>query len=96
MASWAKPGARCVCVDKSFYGHGHKNDADKLVVGGIYTIDFVFTDKRGVICVRLQGVTNESAGYMVSRFRPLITKTQEHDVALFKHHLIENSAHIDA
>lgn len=88
MASWAKPGVKVVCVDNT----GHP----ELVMGAVYTIigcrPYEYSERSGgkfantKLCVKLDKVRNWSAipDYAVERFRPLVTKTQDEDVAMFK------------
>lgn len=101
---WAVPGAKVVCVEPSpaasFYGW------EKLpVVGEVYTIrDIVFPD-GGTPCIRLDEISNAVSEYFygpaecsfkIARFRPLISKTQEQDVALFEPLLNSKSVEVDA
>lgn len=84
MSAWAKPGVKCVCVDA---GAGRfEMDDSQLEAGRIYTI-LEITSEFSVPAVRLvelKAETEDEVGYFhLRRFRPLITKTQEQDVALF-------------
>lgn len=82
VPSWAKFGAKVACVDANFYGHGSLRDARKLIVGTVYTISHVIPTDIG-LCAVLCEIQTESLGYMLSRFRPLVTRTQEQDVEMF-------------
>ena len=82
MSAWAKPGVKVVCVAP----------IESLVRDEIYTIAEVLhrddTGRLGVVLVEcLASITweNTVGGFRLSRFRPLVTKTQEQDVAKFRH-----------
>lgn len=82
MSSWAKPGVKCVCI-LAKWGARHVPEVRHPVVGDVLTIQEVdFFDGR-------VGLTFEGLGeddfYAACCFRPLVTRSQEHDVALFKH-----------
>jgi hypothetical protein len=92
IPSWAKPGAKVVCVDAEMV-----TGPSPLCVGGIYTVTFAYLCKgapRGAFkgphpCVVLAEVRNtfsptRHGGFSADRFRPLAFRTQEQDVALFK------------
>lgn len=86
VPSWAKPGVKCVCVNNDgWYRDGTPFESD-VRLNGVYTIVEVITDSRGHVGISLWG---QPLGeyYNVTQFRPLITKSQEQDVALFRHHL---------
>lgn len=86
--TWAKVGMKVVCVDELFIGQS----IQPLVKGTVYEITG-FTAKasygryRDDTHVSLKGVCNPFAigrGFGIGRFRPLVTKTQSEDVAMFK------------
>lgn len=89
--SWAKVGMKVVCVDAGGLGVW-QNDAP--TEGKIYTISRVFTPlETGSLSfefnelkrsVRSRIDVGFHCGYKASRFRPLVTKTQSEDVAMFK------------
>lgn len=92
MSSWAKPGVKCVCVDGSPRDGGRYSALP--VEGRVYTIASVeycvWANGEG-LGVHLAEVRRRPADldgkvypYHVSRFRPLITRTQSEDVALFR------------
>lgn len=103
--SWAKVGAKCVCVDDAIRPPPNRmvefiGGLDGLTEGRIYTIREIYIDPYSD---EVQVCLNEiwrpthpdenfgrESGYSIDRFRPLITRTQEQDVALFRHNL--NSA----
>jgi hypothetical protein len=109
IPSWAKVGAKVVCVDDSVAGSvlrivraGFRPAAldVPLVSGKTYTISAINVHPVfGSYCVRLSDLASRSHGsvtdwgYDISRFRPLVT--QQDDVALFAHHLDRepNKAH---
>ena len=98
MTSWAKPGVKCVCIDDFMptipppAGYESWGDDFELVAGTTYTIrDRFFDTELGFEVVRLAEIYRPllfgesfEAGFLISRFRPIVTKTQEQDVALFK------------
>lgn len=87
LTSWAKPGAKCVCIDNTRH--------PQLNIGQTYTIVAVESDDPSVlqagtyagskVLVELAEVKNWSAkpSYAVERFRPIIT--QQDDVERFRH-----------
>jgi hypothetical protein len=99
-ASWAKVGAKCVCVDaKQTLG------PDVLIEGAVYEIAAVFSARinsvrRGYgehLLLALVGESNPyslNGGWMPERFRPLIT--QEDDVRLIKSLLLEDAGLVPA
>lgn len=93
IPSWARVGAKVVCVDAT---RTNPFNAPELIEGATYEIsDVTFATVRcgnqyGNACyaVRLVGVQRLFRGstpFAIGRFRPLISKTQEEDVALFTH-----------
>jgi len=82
IPSWAKPGAKVVCVD-AFPLEG-SIWVSPPVEGVIYTITDTFY-QEGVLLLRLKELRNfQDIGYLARRFRPLVSRTQEQDVDLFK------------
>ena len=89
MAHWAKPGVKCVCV---FDGALPESMPLKSwhwtpTKGHIYTIVSVEQHAHGVGLTLKECATGNHQIFSVRRFRPLVTKTQEQDVALFQHML---------
>jgi len=80
MSAWAKPGVKCVCVDDSPSIYG----ACDLEVGRIYVITARMETPFGV-GINVAGARSKALGFHLWRFRPLVTKTQEQDVAQFRH-----------
>lgn len=96
MSSWAKPGVKCVCLDDRWEG------ASPLKKGATYTIHAItlgegrhpgvkVTRGMGLLLVEAENPHQPSVGFSAARFRPLITRTQEQDLELFRHHLSGNS-----
>lgn len=104
MSSWAKPGVKCVCIRAFNYP---SNRYQLPVKGQVYTVRNV-EPGEGVYAhagpfIRLVELTNPphhsdgvEPSFQASFFRPLITKTQEDDVAMFRHHLAGTPAGVDA
>lgn len=87
---WAVPGAKVVCVDPSFDGI----EPDVLVNRGIYTIKDVFLSvgtagrfaglSPEVVLYEVENPHSSGGGFAIERFRPLIVRSQEQDIALFR------------
>jgi len=91
MSAWAKPGVKCVCVNDRASRFG----TCSLVKGNIYTITKVLSpDLHGSTGVIVAEAESKARGFHLHRFRPLVTKTQDEDIALFRHHL--DQAGVDA
>jgi hypothetical protein len=94
MSAWAAPGAKCVCVDASHWNATSDSLigwAELPVEGEVYEIREV-VNWLGDTGLRLVGVNNPlipclygEIAFNVTRFRPLITRTEEEDVAKFRH-----------
>lgn len=87
MSSWAKPGVKCVCITtrRSYHPLGWN-----VAVGQTYTIRSVEVSDRGEVCIALVEFKNwfgKGPIWPIWAFRPLVTRDQEQDVALFRHHL---------
>lgn len=72
--SWIKSGAQCVCVDA--YG------APLLEAGKTYTVHSY--DGGWLRVAGVYDTGGRIAGWFPSRFRPIISRTQEQDIAMFK------------
>ena len=87
--SWAKPGAKCVRVtDAHPLSRSVKEFGIKMVKGGVYTIRLVRVDRYTGRLLLVFGELPDPGGNLgwgIEAFRPLITRTQEQDVALFRH-----------
>ena len=86
---WAAPGVRCVCVDARPGEHPDSIHTVPFVKNGIYTIyalkaigdvPVVQVDGHG-----LDGRVYAANGWWIrlSRFRPLVSRTQSEDLGLF-------------
>ena len=100
MSAWAKPGVKCVCVvqpklcfDVLGAGHPLSDYGIKAPVSNqILTIREVTYRRSGVglLFVEIDNSAVPTAGgeeisFAVEKYRPLITRTQEQDIALFRH-----------
>lgn len=96
IPSWAIKGAKVVCIDDKPHGWtvggaAADGDMDGLTIGVIYTIrEFGLTMWFGMPTIRLEeiirilrGRDKEEAGYAITRFRPLVTRTQEQDISAY-------------
>lgn len=92
IPSWARVGAKVVCVDNAFHG----GLLPVLQVGAVYEIFRVVPlsglhrgpyarDRVGCALVGIHNPYMRDGSFALSRFRPLVTRTQEQDVALFTH-----------
>jgi len=103
VSAWARPGVKVVCVDDRWSDLQLKCSPNLPVKQAIYTIRDAVT--AGVhLGVRLVEVTNPpyyfgrdgtlEPPFNIRRFRPVAptTRTQEQDVALFRHLLAPVSA----
>ena len=97
MSAWAKPGVKCVCIDgRILPGRILTTPIDLTVPkkGQTYTIRwvgiFTWPDGASGVGVHLEELARVPAPdgkvypFGLYRFRPLITKSQEDDVALFR------------
>lgn len=92
MASWARPGVKVVYIGVPEWAKPDYRGIQALGLGRTYTIrDTVLWD---LLCIRLEEVVNPviktrvgftERAYPLICFRPLVTKTQEQDVELFRH-----------
>lgn len=85
MSSWAKVGAKVVCVNAQ-NDPGFQWFNEVPVEGAIYRISGMVPDKNrpGKACLLFEEMRNGGSGFAIHRFRPLTTKTQEQDVSMFK------------
>jgi len=99
MTSWAKVGARVVCVDAG--PSANTGLPVNLVVGRIYTIvrttPVGVNGLKGVVVVEARAPSERYGfGFAVNRFRPIVTKTQKQDVEMFLSLLSDNPQSTDA
>lgn len=91
MSAWVKVGAKCVCVDGEQGPMWHANfDGCRLPTKGhVYTIRAI-DSLHGLLLSEIRNRRVRWVGgyvelhFRVDRFRPIITRTQEDDVALFR------------
>lgn len=101
MAHWAKPGVKCVCV--STWSDQIPDREPRLygpVEGTVYTIreagfglnmrhpdafQVRLVEIANPVGVYLEGIFE--AAFSIDRFRPLVSRTEQQDVALFRHPL---------
>lgn len=103
--AWAKPGVKCVCVDADpdrfvKLQPSWRDDGFPIREGIIYTICEVLVHPGAdLVAVRLVELPDRSIGdygYALSRFRPLASRTQEQDLAIFRPILTSISVGEDA
>ena len=101
LPSWARVGAKVVCVDADPRGGDRPR---RLTAGGVYTIRQVVVGAIdadgapyvGVHLEEIQRTPYRDIGVVpfdIARFRPLVSESD--DVALFTHHLdsVRNTEH---
>jgi hypothetical protein len=91
IPAWAVKGAKVVCIqggqpgcNGDLYGVGYPKTRE------VVTIDGVFLRKRDGRCLLTlieYPSGNTGGGWNVANFRPLVTRSQDQDIALFVHHL---------
>lgn len=83
MSSWAKVGAKCVCIDSAPRNTSEGFPTWIPVEGEVYTILDIYHRADGKSGLILVEQTDHRRFYEVSRFRPIVTRTQEQDVEMF-------------
>lgn len=78
IPAWARVGAKVVCVDASPDAHGQMYLRERKT----YTI-YASHLSGHLQLIEVPREHEDDAWYLVSRFRPLITRTQSEDVAQF-------------
>lgn len=95
MSAWAKPGVKCVLVEDNWPAGSFYGTEVLPVVGTAYTVRELVQIQGFLLC-RLVEIRNPTLDYRqgfmecafdVGRFRPLVVRTQEQDVALFTPYL---------
>ena len=90
--TWAKIGMEVVCINPDARPGRHWSD-DAPVKGRVYTIAKVWIARTGNVNLEFEELSRNSGahirfgryvGYAAHRFRPLVTKTESDDVAMFK------------
>jgi hypothetical protein len=96
-AAWARPGAKCVLIGGRRMSSDHKYPEKDAV----YTVRATRPGKKGLVLL-LEEVRNHlnisgvEPGFGARFFRPVSTRTQEQDVALFQHHLSNATEQVSA
>lgn len=91
MSAWARPGVKCVCIGN--WTDGWRSDEGQIelpMTRQVYTVREVHPDGDAIRLVEIVNPPLRYAGdnvtevwFMTCRFRPLVSKTQEQDIALF-------------
>lgn len=88
IPSWATVGAKVVCVDAAW--SSDPPFASPLRKGAIYTIESAYIWHAAIGAepvIRLVEVDNpiiSGFGYLVDRFRPLVIRSHEQDMEIFR------------
>lgn len=108
MSTWAKPGAKCVCirtappaVTATFPG------IRSPLVGLVYTVRAAPIVSNGPNagrhCLLLRELVNsvlpgevKERGMPIDAFRPVTSVSEQQDMALFEHHLIHTHLEVSA
>lgn len=94
MASWARPGVKCVYIGPTRRPNPLWRGVAKPVAGQVYTVRDVLVSNKGVTVIWLVEISNPLVyvrdmarqvewGFNAAGFRPLVT--QSDDVAKFTH-----------
>lgn len=97
MAHWAKPGVKVVCVNADPTAapttrFKYSPNMDGIRARAVYTIREVVLDElEDIPTLLLEEISRpwqgprrtREHGFWIGRFRPIVTRTQEDDVALF-------------
>jgi len=101
MSSWARPGLKCVCI-------GDRWDRLLLDAFDVHRVPMMnevltvvaVTSENGKVGLQFDEIptppSNPRLAWLVSMFKPLITRTQEDDVALFRDLLTDAPVEVDA
>jgi len=93
VSAWARPGVKCVCVKNSVRT---VNDLGlpPFVKGQVFTITKV--EESPIYGTLLYFVERPRQWGHINGFRPLVTRTEQQDVALFHHLLTGKPVEVDA
>lgn len=80
IPTWARPGVKVVCVEHDDLDLNGRPKSPTLTAGEIYTIERAYVDADGV-WVAVFGL---GLDYEIDGFRPLVTRSQEQDTAMFR------------
>lgn len=90
IPSWAKVGAKVVCVDDSYDCTGAGKEP-LITAGTVYTVESI--SDPYIRLLEVEGAFSRYGGYRWRRFRPLVTRSQEQDIAEhFARHLHQNAS----
>jgi hypothetical protein len=85
---WAVPGAKVVCISAPLRSRKFSTPPE---VGAQYTIRETFISSHGTSAARLVEIkgtysrkSKMERGWKLFRFRPLITRSQDDDMAIFR------------
>lgn len=96
VPSWARVGAKVICVNVEILPHQkastyRRSSLDQLKVGATYTISGIGHASTGRPGLWLAEASctwkwkdGREAGFDMTRFRPIVTRTQEQDVRTIK------------
>lgn len=82
MSAWAKPGVKCVCIADAV-GSINYLGFPRFRKGQIFTIDFLDHDETYGLFLGFVGLSPRHLGH-IGGFRPLVTRTLDQDVELFR------------
>lgn len=94
MNSWARRGARCVCIpgngrSADTADRSHKVDGPRK--GDQVTVLSVEHEPHGVY---LEFAEWPCLTFRAAAFRPVVERSQEQDVAVFAHHLVQEAVDV--
>lgn len=100
MSAWAKPGVKCVFLGIPPGKYVAQPESIHIPeAGAVLTVRDVRQNAQGETCLRFVEIINPTVatqcgtaerGYEAFCFRPLITRTQEQDLELFRPLLVPN------
>jgi hypothetical protein len=103
VSAWARPGVKCVCIKRDQWKNLQQGEVpprfgQELTIRSVELVD-------GILGLMFVEIVNQPQKYDegfseccwdVLNFRPLITRTQEQDVALFRKIVADAPAGVDA
>lgn len=86
--SWARVGMRVVCIDATRRLMSGRIPWLPLTLGAVYTLADTGIDEGDDIVFLVEqrnpSLFGRDCGYLLRRFRPLISRTQKQDTAMFR------------
>lgn len=88
IPAWVRPGAKCISLYDFPDARAHGFDAPRA--GTIYTVREIDQGPGVYDCIRVMEITNPTCddgwepSWVIKRFRPVVTRSQEQDVAIFR------------